>query len=163
MQSWITVLSKPYQFLDSYQKCMEYLNNNRSLLIGGSFVQAEKIITSMKQCSYKWALCYKKHILDLEQHTTSIGESLNSSLKNHRNSPMAALSLASSAMTCIDHSDNFLKKRKLVNEQDNVKSRTIIFGDQNLNLLTRKAQGLIQELLKLKVSEHDDIRHDITL
>lgn len=150
IQTWINTLLKPYQYHDSLKKCINYLNTNRSAL-GESYCKIDSIITSMRHCSSSWALCYKKHTLDLLQHTTSIGESLNASLKNHRNSPMAALSIANSAMVCINHSDTVLQKRKMVNEMENDKSRTINFGDQSLNLLTRKSQTIINELLELKV------------
>lgn len=143
---------KPYQYHDSLQKCIYYLNSNKSLL-GTSYPKIDSIVTSMQHCSSSWALCYKKHTLDLLHHTTSIGESLNSSLKNYKNSPMASLTLANSAMICINHSDTVLQKRKMVNEMENNKTRDILFGDQSVNLLTRKSQKIINDLLKLKVSE----------
>lgn len=66
---------------------------------------------------------------------------------------MASLTLANSAMICINHSDTVLQKRKMVNEMENNKTRDILFGDQSVNLLTRKSQKIINDLLKLKVSE----------
>jgi hypothetical protein len=140
IMSWITDISKPYQFRDSFNKFSEFLKVSRSIL-RHVYPTVDELISSMEQNSSSWALCFKKDVMDLEQHTTSIGESLNSSLKKYKAVPMASLTLTNSAMTCIDHSQTFLTKRKIQNVQNNNKSRAIMFGDVKLNHLTKKAQS----------------------
>lgn len=149
--SWITTIEKPYQYSDSISKFDIYLKNNRKILGEETFKRIDKLTSMMNVCSSSWAYCYKKKVMDLEQHTTSICESLNNSLKQFTKSPMASLTFANSAVMCINHSDKLLKKRKMHNEQNISLTRQIIFGDISLNLLTRKAQCAAEELMQYKV------------
>ena len=127
------------------------LEENRSVL-GHAYAKVDGLVNSMNNCSAQWALCMKRHVMDLNQHTTSIGESYNSSLKSSNNKPMASLSLANSALTCVQHSETLLKKRQLFNAMNSTKSRNFAFGDLHLNILTPKAQGIIEALVEKKVS-----------
>jgi len=150
VMTWVSTVKKPYQYDDSFKKFKDLLQTKRSVL-GGAYMKVDSLISSMENSSSSWALCFKKHIMDLEQHTTSIGESFNASLKKHKTGSMASLTLANSAVTCIHHSDTLLKKRKMDNSINHNKFRDIQFGDTSLNLLTRKAQDTIEELIEQKV------------
>ena len=126
------------------------LKDKRSIL-GMCYKKIDSLVSSMVTNSTQWALCYKKPVMDLLQHTTSIGESFNASLKKHTSTAMASLTIANSAVSCVNHSEKMLKKRKMMNTTNSSKARMIHFGDQCLNMLTLKTQHTVKDLLEQMV------------
>ena len=66
----------------------------------------------MYACTAKWARCYRRQKMDLEHTTSSIGESMNASLKGFSAKKMNVLTIANSATMCVDHSNNLARKRE---------------------------------------------------
>lgn len=150
ISSWIHNVSEKHQFLHSLSEFQNLLQKKRSIL-GPCYKKIDSLVSSMTTNSTQWALCYKKPVMDLLQHTTSIGESFNASLKKHSSTSMASLTIANSAVTCVSHSEKMLKKRKMMNTTNSTKARMIHFGDQSLNMLTLKTQQTVKDLLKQMV------------
>mmetsp|Transcript_2524 Transcript_2524/g.2829 ORF Transcript_2524/g.2829 Transcript_2524/m.2829 type:complete len:364 (+) Transcript_2524:2-1093(+) len=120
IDSWITNIDKEYQFLDSLQKFYDHIKsdhvtkmfsktrNTANMTVLGIVM---KLVKNMEMSSTKWAKCYKTSAMDLEQTTSSIGESANGSLKNFDNGKLASKTIATSAGSQILHSNHLNKKR----------------------------------------------------
>ena len=81
IDSWIKDIEHEYQFTYSFKELEKYAKNEKKTIGIQTYKRVMTIVERMDCCTAKWARCYKKHLLDLEQSTSSIGESSNSSLK----------------------------------------------------------------------------------
>ena len=81
IDSWIKSIEHEYQFIHSFHELEKYAKKDKKVIGIPTYKRLMTIVERMDCCSTKWARCYKKHLLDLEQSTSSIGESSNSSLK----------------------------------------------------------------------------------
>ena len=92
------------------------------------------IVERMDCCSTRWARCYKKHLLDLEQSTSSIGESSNSSLKGSvKKGSMAAMKLSKSADTQVKNSNSLEVRTIFICWTCHIITRIIIYIMIRLN------------------------------
>ncbi len=108
--TWIFTLKHEHQFLDSLQKFKDYIPTQKKTLGSSMFREIMKVVGVLEETSTKWALCYKKPVLDREQCTSSIGESANSSLKRFSKS-LHNKSLSNSADSQLKHSQHLQEKR----------------------------------------------------
>lgn len=152
IDSWITNVEHEYQFDHSFQSFKSHLRGCREVLGLATYKRVRKIVDSMECCSTKWAKCFKAQVLDLEQTTSSIGESANASMKRfERTSTMASRKLATSAETQIKHSNHLEDKRMnhIANDM-NMNCHNVFMTDQNL--LTSYCQTIFKR-------SHDRISH----
>ena len=115
INTWIFTIEREHQYLDSVRRFKIKLKDEREALGPNVHDGIKQICSILEENSTKWAKCYKKSVLDIEQCTSSIGESANSSLKRFDKSrSMAQKSLATSASTQIRHSEHLEGKRQSI-------------------------------------------------
>jgi len=145
IDTWIFTLEHEYQFLDSLKQFNDNLESSRKILGSATLQRVEDIVNIMESISTKWAKCYKKAVMDLEHTTSSIGESMNSSMKKFAKGPMAATNLTTSAATAINHSKHLDEKREQRIAFDLNLVRVNTFMEQQ-NVLTSYSQLCAQDL-----------------
>ena len=105
IDSWVKDIEHEYQFIHSFKELEKYAKKEKKTIGIQTYKCVMTILERMDCCTSKWARCYKKNLLDLEQSTSSIGESSNSSLKGSvKKGSMAAMKLSKSADATVKNS-----------------------------------------------------------
>jgi len=112
IDTWICEIDNEYQFSDSVERFKTHISSLRNTLGDRTYNELQKLWTnSMEPCTTKWARCYREDKMDLEHTTSSIGESMNSSLKGHSKKKMAAMTIGNASENMLQHSKKLVQKR----------------------------------------------------
>ena len=112
IDTWICEIDNEYEFTDSVNRFQKHISSLRQSLGDRTYNELQKLWnTSMEPCTTKWARCYRTDKMDIEHTTSSIGESMNSSLKGHSKKKMGAMTIDNSSENMLLHSKKLDHKR----------------------------------------------------
>ena len=78
IQSWFFVIAHEFQFAYSCTQFDIHMELNRRIF-KNYYTNIMDLWCNMKVKRYRWAKCYKSHIMNFNQHTSSLSEASNSS------------------------------------------------------------------------------------
>ena len=127
VDSWIFEIDREEQYKDSLKKFKEVVIKHSSKM-KKTVPHVMTIVNSLEKSDTYWAKCYKKCSLDMEQATSSPGESMNSSMKRQDKGNMSKKNLQKSSDSMLGHSKYLETKRKAVaaGELNKKKGKTTI-------------------------------------
>ena len=112
IQSWFFVIVHEFQFIHSYTLFEMHMESNREIF-QNCYTNVMDLWRNMKVKRFRWAKCYKSHVMHFDQHASSLSEAGNSSFKRFGATKTCAMKIDESANHKHEHSQALECKREM--------------------------------------------------